>query len=246
MLVRSAKGVALTEIGEALLRRARRLSSEVRRAEEEIAQLRDGAGGLLRVAFSSFAVEQLLPNALLDFRRRWPGVVLELQEFSGIDVKGLWDGRDFDFAILGELDPAVEDGLDRRSCSTSRSAASRGLVGLRLAGRLPHVHVSLLMRDRASLTPAARAFSDALKEVARTMPPDGPYAPDSGTPLVGSRHSQIAAAVQQAAGTQHQARGRWNAATTELTAIITVASCLARSGTAWCSRQSRIHGPKRG
>jgi DNA-binding transcriptional LysR family regulator len=179
-------------------------------------------------------------------------VALELQEFSGIDVKGLWDGGDFDFAILGELDPAVDDGLDRdvlldfplgvfartghplsrmrsmarlqeamwvvpsygaellrrsfeglgmpaprdmvichswqlgvtlvqkadaltlAASSLARSAASRGLVGLRLADRLPHVHVSLLMRDRASLTPAAKAFSNALKEVARTMPADGP------------------------------------------------------------------------
>ncbi|HEX7863660.1 MAG TPA: LysR substrate-binding domain-containing protein [Variovorax sp.] len=250
LLVRSAKGVVPTEIGQALLRRARLLSNEVRRAEEEIAQLRDRAGGLLRVAFSSFAMEQLLPSALLDFRRQWPGVALELQELSGADVKGLWDRADFDFAILGELEPAVDDGLHRevllnfpltaiaraghplarvRSMARlqeamwvvppygaellkrnftalgmpaprdvvichswqlgatlvrkadaltlasaslfARSAARKGLVALRLADKLPNVHVSLLMRDRASLTPAAQAFSQGLRAVAHAVQP---------------------------------------------------------------------------
>ncbi|MGJ7498819.1 LysR family transcriptional regulator [Variovorax sp. ZT5P49] len=252
LLVRSAKGVVPTEIGQALLRRARLLSNEVRRAEEEIAQLRDRAGGLLRVAFSSFAMEQLLPSALLDFRRQWPGVALELQELSGADVKGLWDRGDFDFAILGELEPAADDGLHRevllnfpltaiaraghplaRVRSLARlqeamwvvppygaellkrnfaalgmpaprdvvichswqlgatlvrkadaltlagapvfahSTARRGLVALRLADKLPNVHVSLLMRDRASLTPAAQAFSQGLRAVAHAVQPLG-------------------------------------------------------------------------
>jgi len=217
-----------------------------------LALLRDRAGGLLRVAFSSFALEQLLPTALLDFRRQWPGVALELQELSGADVKGLWDRGDFDFAILGELEPAADDGLDRevllsfplaaiaraghplarvrsmgrlqgamwvvppygaellkRSFTAlemppprdivichswqlgatlvrkagaltlasaslfTRSATRRGLVALRLADKLPNAHVSLLMRDRASLTPAARAFSQALRAVAHTAQPPG-------------------------------------------------------------------------
>ena len=115
LLVRSAQGVSLTVIGEALLQRARLLANEVRRAEDEIAQLRDGAGGLLRVAFSSFAVERLLPDALQDFRRKWPGVALELQELSGADVKGLWSRGDFDFAILGELEPDAGDGVHRET-----------------------------------------------------------------------------------------------------------------------------------
>lgn len=248
LLVRSAKGVVLTEIGQALLRRARLLANEVRRAEEEIAQLRDGAGGSLRVAFSSFAVERLLPNALLDFRARWPGVALELQELSGTDVNGQWSRSDFDFAILGELEPVADDGLHREvlldfplavvartghplarvrslarlheamwvvptygvellrrrfaeaggppprdivvchswqlgmtlvkragaltlasSSLFTRTAASRGLVALRLADKLANVQVSLLMRDRAALTPAAQAFALALQAVARTV-----------------------------------------------------------------------------
>ena len=252
LLVRSAKGVVLTPIGQALLRRARLLANEVRRTEEEIAQLRDGAGGSLRVAFSSLAVERLLPNALLDFRARWPGVALELQELSGTDVNGQWSRSDFDFAILGGLEPVADDGMQREMlldfplavvakaghplarvrsmarlhealwvvptygagllrrhfaqageapprdivvCHSwqlgmtlvkragaltlasaslfTRAAASKGLVALRLADKLPNVQVSLLMRDRAALTPAAQAFAQALQAVARTVQASG-------------------------------------------------------------------------
>jgi hypothetical protein len=42
-------------------------------------------------------------------------------------------------------------------------------VALRLADKLPHVRVSLLMRDREALTPAAQAFAQALLAVARTV-----------------------------------------------------------------------------
>ena len=46
------------------------------------------------------------------------------------------------------------------------AVAARGLVALQVADRLPQVRVSLLMRDPAALTPAARAFSQSLKAVA--------------------------------------------------------------------------------
>src|SRR4249920_3211636 len=74
----------------------------------------------------------------------------------------------------------------------------------------------------------------------------GPLAASAapGAPRVGSRQSQAATAAQHAAGSQHQAGGNWNPATTEPTAIIALANCLARSGTARCARQSTINGPK--
>ena len=248
LLVRSIKGVVPTTIGEALLRRARLLFNEVRRAEEEIAQLRHGTGGSLRVAFSSFAVGQMLPKALLAFRARWPGISLELQELSDANIPGLWAHGDFDFVILSELATAAHDGVDREvlldfplgvlasaghplararsfarlkdalwavppygaelvqsefaaaglppprdmvichswqlgvtlvrkaaaltlaSASVmDRSSSVKGLVALRLAQKLPNVRVSLLMRDRSALTPAAHAFAEELKAVARGL-----------------------------------------------------------------------------
>ncbi|CAN7264072.1 LysR substrate-binding domain-containing protein [Variovorax sp. LjRoot84] len=111
LFVRSARGVVPTEIGQALLRRAAVLFDEVRRTEDEIAQLRDG-GGHLRAAFSSLAAARLLPDALLAFRRRCPGVALELVEITSPEATGPGSGHDL--AVLSELEGTAEkDGLER-------------------------------------------------------------------------------------------------------------------------------------
>lgn len=249
LFVRSITGVAPTPIGQALLRRARLLFNEVRRAEDEIAQLREGASGTLRVAFSSFALARILPKALLAFRASWPGVTLELQELSGPGVPGLWEQGHFDFAIASELATQADDGLDREAllefplsvlcaeghplararsfarlkdalwavppygaelvrsefaaagipaprdmvichswqlgitllreagaltiaAATIMDSAStiQGLTALSLGRKLPNVRMSLLMRDRNGLTPAAKAFVEDLKKVAGGLP----------------------------------------------------------------------------
>lgn len=63
---------------------------------------------------------------------------------------------------------------------------------------------------------------------------------------VGSRQSQISTQAQLMPGAQRQADGMTHQAQALLAAIISVASCLARSGTAWCRRQSSTIGPRRG
>ncbi|RYF73271.1 MAG: LysR family transcriptional regulator [Comamonadaceae bacterium] len=112
LLVRSSAGVVPTALGQVLLRRAHVLLAEVRRTEEELAWLRDGVGGSLRVALSSFAMASLLPAALQDFRRQHPGVSLDLQEFSGL-ASQLWARSEFDLAVLSEMDAAPSSDTQR-------------------------------------------------------------------------------------------------------------------------------------
>lgn len=112
LLVRSSTGVVPTPLGDVLLRRAHVLLAEVRRTEEELASLRDGAGGSLRVALSSFAMASLLPAALQDFRKQHPGVSLDLQEFSGM-ASQLWARSEFDLAVLSEMEAPPGDDTQR-------------------------------------------------------------------------------------------------------------------------------------
>lgn len=107
LLVRSSVGVVPTPLGEVLLRRAQGLLAEVRRTEEELAWLRDGVGGSLRVALSSFAMASLLPAALQEFRKQHAGVSLDLQEFSGMPSQ-LWGRSEFDLAVLSEMDASPD------------------------------------------------------------------------------------------------------------------------------------------
>ncbi|NML43890.1 LysR family transcriptional regulator [Ramlibacter sp. G-1-2-2] len=75
---RRARGVTLTPMGEVFLRRAQALRSEMRRAQDEIDQLKGERHGHLRICLSSGAHMALLPGALRPFRQRFPNVQLEV------------------------------------------------------------------------------------------------------------------------------------------------------------------------
>jgi LysR family transcriptional regulator of abg operon len=70
--------VALTPMGEVFLRRAQALRSEMRRAQDEIDQLKGERHGQLRICLSSGAHMALFPGALRPFRQRFPDVSLEI------------------------------------------------------------------------------------------------------------------------------------------------------------------------
>lgn len=75
---RGARGVSLTAMGLRLLERARVIGNEVRRAQEEIAQLQGSTAGTLRVCLSTVAHIALFPYALKAFRARYPDVKLDV------------------------------------------------------------------------------------------------------------------------------------------------------------------------
>ncbi|WP_374943968.1 LysR substrate-binding domain-containing protein [Sphingomonas sp.] len=77
---RHARGVRLTDMGKAFVRRATTVEAELRRAREEIAQLRGRHRGEVSVALSSAPSVTLLPTAFAAFRRHYPDVVLKLSE----------------------------------------------------------------------------------------------------------------------------------------------------------------------
>lgn len=77
---RHAKGVRLTEIGRAFIRRAEAIQTEIRRAHEEIGQLRGQLTGLITLAVSTASAMSLLPKALHNFRKTYPDAVLKISE----------------------------------------------------------------------------------------------------------------------------------------------------------------------
>lgn len=99
LFIRSAKGVVPTEIGQVLLRRSALVLDELRRTKEEIAQLREG-GGHIRAAFSSLGAARLLPDALQAFRKRCPGVALEIDERTEVDASA----APYDLTVMSELE----------------------------------------------------------------------------------------------------------------------------------------------
>jgi LysR family transcriptional regulator of abg operon len=85
---RGAKGVQLTPMGAVFFRRANAARNELRRAQEELDQLRGETHGKVTVVLSSVPHIALLPNALRPFRARFPKVNLDVRDavFPGIEA----------------------------------------------------------------------------------------------------------------------------------------------------------------
>lgn len=94
---RHAKGVRVTEMGRHFVRRAETVQSELRRAQEEIAQLKGRSSGEVSIALSTASIMSVMPRAIADFRRRFPDTVLKIHEsfFQPIEADLLSGRIDF-------------------------------------------------------------------------------------------------------------------------------------------------------
>ena len=94
---RTQRRVALTPAGQCLLEHAYRILGGVREAVEAAQRVARGELGELRVGFtSSLPFTDLLPDALHDYRRRFPAVRLQLSE--------MFTPEQFGALARGELD----------------------------------------------------------------------------------------------------------------------------------------------
>lgn len=80
LFVRGRRGVALTEVGSAILEDARRVKFHAEQLRRTTESALTGASGALRVAFVGSATYTLLPRVLPRFRRLYPDIALELRE----------------------------------------------------------------------------------------------------------------------------------------------------------------------
>jgi LysR family transcriptional regulator, regulator of abg operon len=108
---RRARGMVLTPMGEAFVRRATAVLSEVRRARDEVEQLHGGTRGKVVAGLSLAAHVALLPKALKPFRARYPNVELHIIEgwYPTMEA-GLSDGS-VDFYVGPQPERPPSDGL---------------------------------------------------------------------------------------------------------------------------------------
>jgi DNA-binding transcriptional LysR family regulator len=102
---RSSRGVVPTELGERVLTRARALSSEIDRLDDDVAQLRGEQVGSIHVCVSPLAAVKIMPQALARFHAKFPKIEIHLT--SGLfpsALKPLRDGRTD--IVIGPTPPA--------------------------------------------------------------------------------------------------------------------------------------------
>lgn len=105
IFARTSRGVELTDIGERVLQRARTITSEIDRLDEEVAQLRGEQVGAIHVCVSPLAAMRIMPRALTLFRKTHPNIDVRLSSglFPGA-LKPLREGRTD--ILIGPTPPA--------------------------------------------------------------------------------------------------------------------------------------------
>src|SRR5919202_524708 len=78
LVQRNARGVRLTEAGEALVRHTEAILARLSEAEAELEAIAGLRGGRLRLGAFESAAATLMPLAIAAFRERHPGVELSL------------------------------------------------------------------------------------------------------------------------------------------------------------------------
>ncbi|MBG6291025.1 MULTISPECIES: LysR family transcriptional regulator [Pseudomonas] len=94
LLVRSNRGITATEYGERLVRRARLVVEEVRRARDEIETLKGAMDGRVAIGVSPVTPSQQFASCLLRYRKRYPKVQLQISELRPAKLlEGLREGQ---------------------------------------------------------------------------------------------------------------------------------------------------------
>ena len=108
---RTNHGVVATPAGRAFYTHARAAQTELRKAEEEIAQLAGEGGGSVAFGVGPLAALLLVPEAVIRFREQFPAASVRIVEgFPNEFISMVRDGT-LDFAmrpkVAGKLDPAL-------------------------------------------------------------------------------------------------------------------------------------------
>jgi DNA-binding transcriptional LysR family regulator len=109
LLVRGAKGVALTPAGHTFLARARSVLHQAEQLDDEIRRHASGARGHVRVFANISAIVEFLPAALAAFLAKYPDIHIHLEEHVSTGVAAAVADNLADFGIMGTL--AAVDGL---------------------------------------------------------------------------------------------------------------------------------------
>src|SRR6185312_8732689 len=82
LVQRSARGVRLTDAGEAVVRHAEAIMARLAEAEAELEAIAGLRGGRLRTASFESAAATLMPPAIADFRGKHPAVELSMSLYE--------------------------------------------------------------------------------------------------------------------------------------------------------------------
>jgi len=137
LFIRSRRKVALTEAARVLIPLAQKLLQASKGAFESAREAAEGRAGTLRIGFGIASVSEILPRTIIQFRRAYPRVELQMQDMSTpAQITGLLNGTlDIGMVRMPLSHPQLSHFplfRERLVAATPRGLAFRaGLAGLR-------------------------------------------------------------------------------------------------------------------
>jgi DNA-binding transcriptional LysR family regulator len=142
LLNRTTRSLALTEVGEVYLERARRVLADLAEADSLANDVNNAASGNLRVLCPpAFATHQLVP-CLPNFRQKFPGIRLELLATGPVETAD----ENFDVTILSVGQQPLQGDFVIRPLASSRFIVCAAPAYLARSG-LPLVPQDLINHD---------------------------------------------------------------------------------------------------
>jgi molybdate transport repressor ModE-like protein len=102
LLERRRGGTRLTDAGELLVRHAETILARLQDAEDELGELLGLQSGRLRMCTLTSAAATIVPQAIVEFRERLPGVELSVSMADPTVVLGLLRGGEVDLALTND------------------------------------------------------------------------------------------------------------------------------------------------
>ncbi|HTZ64421.1 MAG TPA: LysR substrate-binding domain-containing protein [Solirubrobacteraceae bacterium] len=169
LINRAARPITLTEAGTILDAAADTALAELGRAERELRSLAEGSSGRIALGSVVSGLRGVVPAAVAEFRRRFPGVDLALEELQPPEI----------FARLrsGELDVGIvvtpHDGAPPQASTFESRLLAEQPVMLALSSRhrlarQKHVRIASLA-DESWLLPAPERFPEFRAEIERLL-----------------------------------------------------------------------------
>lgn len=104
LFLRMNKKMILTQAGERLLRTARQVLDELKRAEDHISQIAASKQGTLRISTECYTCYHWLPDVMKEFSRKFPGVEIKIElQATHRPIQALLHGK-LDLAIVSSFE----------------------------------------------------------------------------------------------------------------------------------------------
>mgnify|MGYP003757984265 CR=1 FL=1 len=108
LFIRSRKGMELTNSGATFLKSAKLILAEVSHAKERVKEEEENPGGIVNIALPPSVGSVLTVRLFREVRKRYPNIILNVEEATSIDVRHAFDIGKYDLLVFFKVE-GIED-----------------------------------------------------------------------------------------------------------------------------------------